>query len=404
MEFMASEQGKWVDEQVAVPVWPEVVDLAGLTLSGLRERLGVIKKAESRLAAMKTAALAEYARRSTEGMARRMACEELQASRRQAKRDVETAEQLTQVPETLEALGSGEIPEAHAKQIARAASQGPVNEAVLVEAARSQNFDTFSKTLRDHQQEQSGDDGKSLFEKQRERRSVSFFKSPDDDMFILSGKFDPVAGHRIEAALAAKERSLRNDKDAADQTSFNQRLADALESLVCSEPGDSKPLGANLILTADWDAVNQQMADARLLDGTPLPMGEALRLACDADILPVVFDRKSQELWVGRKVRSATEAQRAALIVRDRHCIGCGQSATWCEVHHIHEWSRGGPTDLDNLVLLCTPCHHQVHDDNWAVHRRRDGTYELRPPPKPENSEPFPDAPPSQQPRLLVSN
>ena len=82
MEFMAPEQGKWAEGQVAGPVWPGVVDVAGLTLSGLRERLGVIKRAESRLAAMKTAALAEYAQRSTEGMARRMACEDLQASRR----------------------------------------------------------------------------------------------------------------------------------------------------------------------------------------------------------------------------------------------------------------------------------------------------------------------------------
>ena len=327
-----------------------------------------------------------------------MACEELQASRRQAKREVETAEQLSQVPETLEALGAGDIPEGHAKQIARAASQGPVDETVLVDAARSQDFDTFSRTLRDHQQEQSGDDGKSLLDKQRERRSVSFFKSPDDGMFILTGRFDPIAGHRIEAALSAQERRLRNGKDAADQTSFNQRLADALENLVCAEPGESKPLGATMILTADWDAVNQQLANARLLDGSPLPLKETLQLACDAGILPTAFDTQAQQLWVGRKCRSVTEAQRIALIVRDKHCIGCGKSAAWCEAHHIREWSRGGPTDIDNLVLVSTPCHHNIHDDNWAVRRRRDGRYELRPPPNPEDSEPFPDNPRSHPP------
>ncbi|MCQ3812403.1 MAG: HNH endonuclease [Acidimicrobiia bacterium] len=343
---------------------------------------------------MKTAALAEYARRSTEGLARRMACEELQASRRQAKREMEIAEQLTQVPKTLEALGAGEIPEAHAKQIDRAASQGPVDETVLVDAARAQDVEVFSKTLHEHQNEQSGDDGKSLLERQRDCRSVSFFKAPDDGMFILSGRFDPVAGHRIEAALAAQERRLRNDKDAADQTSFNQRLADALETLVCAEPGEQKPLGATLIITADWNAVNQRLAETRLLDGTPLPIDEAMRLACNADIIPVVFDRESLELWVGRKLRSATEAQRAALIVRDQHCIGCGRSAAWCEVHHIHEWSKGGPTDIDNLVLVCTPCHHQIHDENWQVRRGREGNVELRPPPEPDRSEPLlPDTP-----------
>ncbi|GEM_PF-1512576 len=92
---MVSEEGKWADGAAGKLVWPEVVDVAGLTLSGLRQRLGEIKGAESKLAAMKATALAEYARRSTDGMARRMACEELQASRRQAKREVEIAEQPT---------------------------------------------------------------------------------------------------------------------------------------------------------------------------------------------------------------------------------------------------------------------------------------------------------------------
>ncbi len=393
----------------SVPVWPEAVDVAGLSLLELRERLGLIKRAEARLAAMKTAALGEYASRGGEGLARRVALEELQTSKQQARREVETASQFSQVPETLDALGAGEIPEAHAKQIAKAASQGPVDETVLVEAARHQDFGTFSRTLRDHQHEQSGDDGKSLMAKQRERRNLSFFKSPDDGMFILNGRFDPVAGNRIEAALADEERRLRNDKSdqaAADQATFNQRLADALENLVCAESGDRKPQGTTLVVTADWDSLNQKLANARLLDGTPLPLSEALRLGCNADILPAIFDTQGQELWVGRKYRSATDAQRDALIVRDKHCIGCGRSAAWCEVHHIVEWFRGGLTDIDNLVLVCPSCHHSIHDDGWVVHRNKNGTYELRPPPEPcadlpiwksksnsppHESEPFPD-------------
>ncbi len=392
MEFGPLEQGKRAEDKPSGAVWPEVVDVDGLSLSELRARLGLIKKAEARLAAMKTATLAAYSNRGGKGLARRVALEELQASKQQARREVETASQFSQVPETFDALGAGDIPADHAKQIAKAASQGPVDEAVLVEAARHQDFGTFSRTLRDHQHEQSGDDGKSLMAKQRERRDLSFFKSPDDGMFILNGRFDPVAGNRIEAALADEERRLRNsngDKAAADQATFNQRLADALENLVCAESGDRKPQGTTLVVTADWDSLNQKLADARLLDGTPLPLSEALRLGCNADILPALFDTQGQELWLGRKYRSATDAQRAALIVRDKHCIGCGRSAAWCEVHHITEWFRGGLTDIDNLVLVCTGCHHSIHDDGWVVHRNKNGTYELRPPP-----EPCPDLPP----------
>ena len=352
-------------------------------MSELRARLGAIKRSEARLAAMKTETLAEYASRSNEGLARRVVLEELQASKQQARREVETASQLAQVPETLNALGAGEIPAAHAEKIAKAASQGPVDETVLVEAARSEDLGTFSKTLRDHMHEQSGDDGKSLMAQKRDRRKLNFFKSPDDGMFVLSGRFDPVAGNRIEAALADEVRRQRNDSDAGDLTAFEQRMADALENLVCADATDRKPHGTTLILTADWDVLNQKLADARLVDGTPLPVSEALRLACGADIVPSVFDAEGQEMWVGRKHRLATEAQRAALIIRDKHCVGCGRSAVWCEAHHIQEWLSGGRTDIDNLVLVCKSCHHNIHDDGWTVHRRSDGAYELRPPPAP---------------------
>ncbi|WP_419926020.1 DUF222 domain-containing protein [Candidatus Poriferisocius sp.] len=391
MEFRPLEQGRRADNEPSGPVWPEAVDVDVLSLSELRERLGLIKRAEARLAAMKTETLAEYSSRGGEGLARRVVLEELQASKQQARREVETASQLSKVPETLDALGAGEIPEAHAKKIAKAASEGPVDETVLVEAARREDFGTFSKTLRDHQHEMSGDDGKSLMAKQRERRSLSFFKSPDDGMFILNGRFDPVAGNRIEAALADEVRRQRKGSDAGDLIAFDQRMADALENLVCADTDDRKPQGTTLILTADWDALNQKLADARLLDGTPLPVSEALRLACNAEVVPTVFDTRNQELWVGRKHRLATEAQRAALIVRDKHCIGCGRSAVWCEAHHIDEWLRGGPTDIDNLVLVCKSCHHNIHDDGWVVYRNQNGTYELRPPPAP-----YADLPPGQ--------
>ncbi|MDE0115851.1 MAG: DUF222 domain-containing protein [bacterium] len=393
MEFEPVDQGIQAESRPperSGPVWPEAVDAACLSLSELRARLGLIKRSEARLAAMKAEALAAYAGKGGDGLARRVALDELQASKQQARREVETASQLSQVPETLDALGSGDIPAAHAKQIAKAASQGPIDESVLVEAARREDFGTFSRTLRDHEHEMSGDGGKSLMAKQRERRTFNFFKAPDDGMFVLNGRFDPVAGNRIEAALADEVRRLRNEAKEDDLTTFDQRMADALENLVCADASDRKPQGTTLILTADWDALNQGLAYARLLDGTPLPVSEALRLACDADILPCVFGAEGQELWVGRKYRSATEAQRAALIARDKHCIGCGRSAVWCEAHHIHEWRKAGRTDIDNLVLVCTSCHHNIHDDGWTVYQNPNGAYELRPPPQPERPGPGP--------------
>ncbi|WP_228373477.1 HNH endonuclease [Demequina gelatinilytica] len=33
----------------------------------------------------------------------------------------------------------------------------------------------------------------------------------------------------------------------------------------------------------------------------------------------------------------------------------------------MRHWSHGGPSDLSNGVLLCTRCHHRIHDDGWTV-------------------------------------
>ncbi len=379
-------------------VWPGVVDVSGLSLLELRERLELIKTSEAQLAAMKTSTLVEYKNRVGEGSARRMVTETLQASRQQARREVQTASQFAEVPETLTALSAGEIPCAHATKIAKAASQGPVDESVLVEAARTQDYGVFSKTVRDHQHEQSGDDGQSNFERQRAQRSLGFFVSPDDGMFILNGRFDPVAGSIIETALADETRRLRNQNaevnNSGDLTGFDQLLADALVNLLNtdsknngnSEGGERKQRRPTLILTADWDVLKKQMTNTRLLNDTPIPVTEAIKLACDADILPAVFNTKTQKLWLGRKHRSATEAQRSALIVRDKHCVGCGRTATWCEAHHIQHWAHGGQTNLDNLVLVCTSCHHNIHDNGWQITQNKDGKYDLRPPPKPHTA------------------
>jgi hypothetical protein len=38
-----------------------------------------------------------------------------------------------------------------------------------------------------------------------------------------------------------------------------------------------------------------------------------------------------------------------------------------CDVHHVIPWSRGGPTDLGNLVPLCPRHHTAVHAGVWRV-------------------------------------
>ena len=102
------------------------------------------------------------------------------------------------------------------------------------------------------------------------------------------------------------------------------------------------------------------------------------------EILPALFDAEGQPLWLGRAARTASDAQRKLLAARDGGCIGCAAAPERCDAHHIEWWRLGGPTDIDNLCLLCPRCHRLVHEQHWQVHRQG-GRYCLRPPPDRRN-------------------
>lgn len=93
--------------------------------------------------------------------------------------------------------------------------------------------------------------------------------------------------------------------------------------------------------------------------GVDLPADEVRRMACDAEVIPVVLNTEGVPLDVGRAHRLVTPTLRAALTVRDKGCAfpGCDRLPRECEAHHIMPWLINGPTALANLVLLC-PSHH----------------------------------------------
>jgi len=58
---------------------------------------------------------------------------------------------------------------------------------------------------------------------------------------------------------------------------------------------------------------------------------------------------------------------------RDRGCRfpGCGANA-FTQAHQIEWWSRGGRTDLGNLLLVCSFHHRLVHEHGWGIARSSD--------------------------------
>ncbi len=358
----------------------------------------LVGKCESRLAAVKAEMVAELARRRGEGHAADVLRDSLRQSRGRAKQDVKLAEQLGRAPGTAEALRSGAITAKQAKMIAEAVEQTPSGdsggEAGLLDAAGRESEDQFARTVRDFVNEQTRDDLGERRKRQRERRYLNIKQEPDG-MFSLMGRFDPVAGSRIETALTATANRLFHAEDAKRRLSSGQRMADALEQLVTNSGGDrsgksaGKAQGVDLLVVADYDTITGQLRDARLTDGTPLTVEELLGLACDARILPTIFKGKSEPLWLGRGRRHASSRQRAVLAMRDKGCVGCGASANWCQAHHIVHWEHGGKTDLDNLCLLCSYCHHHlVHTKGAKVVRDVDGRFTLQHPHQRGNTPP----------------
>ena len=98
------------------------------------------------------------------------------------------------------------------------------------------------------------------------------------------------------------------------------------------------------------------------------------RLTCDASVVAMHHDADGHVLDVGRKTRTIPTAIRRALSARDTRCQFPGCSAKRCDAHHIDHWMDGGPTSLDNLVLLCRRHHRIVHEGGFTLRWRPDHT------------------------------
>ncbi len=331
--------------------------------------------------------MAELTRREGRTITEKTLRWETNRSTRETKREVETARQLQDLPATSRALDNGDISYRHAEIIARSTKQAPsVDENKLVERAKQQPTDTFAKTARREVLEASEDDGMGVLEKQHRCRAASIRLDPSDGMTVLFARFDPVTGARVKQALSQRVEQLWRAEHRNGRPTSTQRMADALAGLIVDSTDDqhgqngSGGRSSTLLLIADWETVTQQVQNLRLGDNTPLPIGALARLACDTQVVPAFFDRNGQPLWMGRSRRVASPAQRIALVARDRGCVGCDADPSWCQAHHIIPWAAGGPTTLENMCLVCSQCHHQIHDQKWQIQRTPAGRLTLQPP------------------------
>jgi hypothetical protein len=209
----------------------------------------------------------------------------------------------------------------------------------------------------------------------RALRERYFTLTPDGVGVRLSGRLTLEGAAAVRAAIDPLcAPTSHDDRSAA------QRRADALVE-VCRSAGAGDR--SQVAVTVEFDVLTQELGVGTLENGERITPEAARRMACDARILPVVLDGAGQPLDVARTRRLVTGAIRRALVLRDRGCCfpGCDRGPQWTDAHHVRSWSAGGPTSLDNMLLLCSYHHGEIHGaSGWTVFIDTDGRPTFVPP------------------------
>jgi hypothetical protein len=194
-----------------------------------------------------------------------------------------------------------------------------------------------------------------------------------DGMTALDGLLDAESAALLTAAL---EPSLV-PTGPEDLRTASQRRADGLLDIVRAAADHQ------LVPTVGGERPHLQLlvgaAPERLWGPGQLPQtpgGNGLlhpsgvaRIACDAQIIPVLLDPDGVPMALGRTQRLFTPHQRRLLALRDGGCRfpGCTRPPAYTDAHHVVPWSEGGPTDTDNAILLCRFHHRLVHEGGWQI-------------------------------------
>jgi hypothetical protein len=143
-----------------------------------------------------------------------------------------------------------------------------------------------------------------------------------------------------------------------------------------------EPEHHQVIIHVDRDLTSAEPTlAATLTDGTPVSAETLRRVACDSGLVAAAVGEQGAVLDVGRRTRAIPTAIRRALWIRDQGCRfpGCANDR-FLHGHHVKHWLHGGPTALDNLVLLCSFHHQQVHEGGFTLSLSAAAEVEVRTP------------------------
>lgn len=306
-----------------------------------------------------------------------------------AREHVRVARALRDMPRTKELFRQGRLSYSKVREVTRLA--GLVRENELCELALEMTASQLARTVSAFRLA-SGSRIKAL----PERRYSS--QPTGDGMVRISVVLPAEQAAVIDAAIEAAVRSasaegalvdvLPRDEPAPRQAPDRvQALVDVAATYLETLPGEPVDDHTVVIVHVNAEALDVP-AGTPDPDGSHVPAGTSIetgtcyveghgaiepataeRLLCTARVQGVLVARGGKVLSLGRTKRLATRAQRRALKVRDKGICqfpGC-HATTHLDAHHFVSWSHGGPTDLDNLILLCGRHHTLVHEGGLRI-------------------------------------
>lgn len=234
------------------------------------------------------------------------------------------------------------------------------------------------------------DDSREALAERRRRCGVTS-QRVDDGLVRIVALLEPDDAAVVLAALDARvEEAWRRDRpsdDATPPTELSVRRATAMVELAT----EGLVEGPDPVVRGERVEVRVHV-DAELLAGTrpdgichiegigPVAPAIVRRLLCDAKVCTVT-EQLDGIFNLGRTRRTASRRQRRALHRRDKGCRfpGC-RMRRFVDAHHVVAWEDDGPTDMDNLLLLC-PTHHRLfHEGEYRIDALGGGRFTFRRP------------------------
>jgi hypothetical protein len=295
--------------------------------------------------------------------------------------------------DVLAAVADGHLSWGHAEAVQRASRSGPLAragliacQAEIIDAAVGRTFDSWLRWLNGvvRRLEAAGDGPRPQDITANEVRLRW-----EGSALLLDGALDAAHGLELEAALekVADEIGGRYLADHHTDSSVEvpgRATLRALAMVELARRGHAVDLASTqgpvtlttLTVTSDDPDAVQEVHGGRF----PAWMVDGLR--CDEVVRVLVATTSGVPLWMGRRTRLVTPAQRAALAERDGGCVfpGCDAQVGWSRAHHVIRWSDGGPTDIDVTALLCPHHHGIVHRVGWAMDAHVDQTFSFTTP------------------------